>query len=969
MAPSSTPRNFTREARRSAPARLSNSYAMPLAGNAQDSRQRHAVRKHTHKRGMDAAIVPDGRTVRRRRMRSGSTSSASSSDEGDMIASKDFSRVGTDDMVLEDGDSDSSYNSFNLGLQKKMLLEDDDEGLGLPEEGDDRRLTSSTSFKGDEKDRLTTVYRVYRSRYVGDLFRGGDLSAELLTGTNRRVQQRELSRPLYRWMHVENPGMVFGTFVQVVLECPWLDAGQRENVGSILRVARQNSEKSLRMPPGKQGSYVEPEFYEETVQQTVFQGFRSRRQKVETVKWMCIPYFVTSDQPVGKVKRRFTASEPVEYPFLNSGYVLEGNYFQVAQLWCLMVGDSLMITCARRAIEDMPGQFINIKTLPPADPHRRNSGDRAPVIIVSDGGIRTWLIPADTCVTWPEFASNFAELGVDLFEGWDVVYQGARITRQDWPKIMALAAKVSIRLTLQKNDDDDSSYDDSDSDADLPEIQTSDETGNADDPAMRPLTPIPTDEEKSSTKDNWYVFTLMATRADAPSPPISDTTPAAPPKLVVDQGRLRADSDEIDAYLTTTNRRRGEAAAWHTCPQKTYTEVKNYIASLPPDDGTGLNSQRQALFRAARAIFTLFYPLAYAHPVAGKYWGALDRLLRSPPSATTLAATARRVRSLAHAASDVKHEIFGRHGASPPALYNQTNVPHEFIQAWLLVLMFAVLAVTGEAGRTADYARRAKALLAAGKMKIVRRLQTVSLREREAATTTGAAAVLVAQLVQDARGAPMFADRHRLATLYWRDIQAVTAEVHATPLSRRHQETFLSLKGELDTIAGILEDEQRVLVALDDSVRASEAKSVIGEGAAGTKTPARETAVIELSLQSADVTLANFVEMARRVGELEAWHFRMVESNKDRQEKAALAFTTVSVLFLPLTMLASLFGMNTKDIRNLNEGQWVFWVTAGPMSVIGIMIWLVYLGSFKGWMRGAYRWRQRRQRRQIGQMG
>jgi len=77
----------------------------------------------------------------------------------------------------------------------------------------------------------------------------------------------------------------------------------------------------------------------------------------------------------------------------------------------------------------------------------------------------------------------------------------------------------------------------------------------------------------------------------------------------------------------------------------------------------------------------------------------------------------------------------------------------------------------------------------------------------------------------------------------------------------------------------------------------------------------------------------------------------MVESNKDRQEKAALTFTTVTVLFLPLTLLASIFGMNTSDIRDMDFDQGVFWLIGIPLCAIGLLLWLWYLGSFRNWAR------------------
>jgi hypothetical protein len=76
------------------------------------------------------------------------------------------------------------------------------------------------------------------------------------------------------------------------------------------------------------------------------------------------------------------------------------------------------------------------------------------------------------------------------------------------------------------------------------------------------------------------------------------------------------------------------------------------------------------------------------------------------------------------------------------------------------------------------------------------------------------------------------------------------------------------LKSEIENITATLEDQQRVLVALDDSINAGEARSVILESYAKH---GREASTIEFSLECTEETLANFVEMERRRGELESW--------------------------------------------------------------------------------------------------
>lgn len=70
----------------------------------------------------------------------------------------------------------------------------------------------------------------------------------------------------------------------------------------------------------------------------------------------------------------------------------------------------------------------------------------------------------------------------------------------------------------------------------------------------------------------------------------------------------------------------------------------------------------------------------------------------------------------------------------------------------------------------------------------------------------------------------------------------------------------------------------------------------------------------------------------------------MIEGNKVLQEAATLAFTIVTLIFLPLTIVATFLGMNTADIRELKVTQWVYWVAAIPMTALFIIFILYALG-------------------------
>jgi hypothetical protein len=242
---------------------------------------------------------------------------------------------------------------------------------------------------------------------------------------------------------------------------------------------------------------------------------------------------------------------------------------------------------------------------------------------------------------------------------------------------------------------------------------------------------------------------------------------------------------------------------------------------------------------------------------------------------------------------------------------------------------------------------------------MVERLQPVSIRQREAVTPLGVTVLLLGQLLHDSQG-PLTPERHRLTSAYWDFFKEFKAEVHRRPLSRKYEATFTRLKSEFETIIATLEDQQRVLNALEDSIDEAEshsfASSLSKPHSRSLKLePSREASVTEYLIQQTSEMLQNFWEMTRLLNELENWHFLSVSIDKDKQDRASFTFTTVTVFFLPLTTLASILGMNTSDIRNMGDTQWVFWAVAVPICAASLGIWMFYLHSFSvmhgGWWR------------------
>lgn len=70
----------------------------------------------------------------------------------------------------------------------------------------------------------------------------------------------------------------------------------------------------------------------------------------------------------------------------------------------------------------------------------------------------------------------------------------------------------------------------------------------------------------------------------------------------------------------------------------------------------------------------------------------------------------------------------------------------------------------------------------------------------------------------------------------------------------------------------------------------------------------------------------------------EGWLQKQNAMTKNQQQNAIYAFTIVTVVFLPLSFVYSFLGMNTVGIRDMGNGQWVFWVSAIPITLVVILL-------------------------------
>ncbi|KAK4896715.1 hypothetical protein LTR27_005309 [Elasticomyces elasticus] len=68
-----------------------------------------------------------------------------------------------------------------------------------------------------------------------------------------------------------------------------------------------------------------------------------------------------------------------------------------------------------------------------------------------------------------------------------------------------------------------------------------------------------------------------------------------------------------------------------------------------------------------------------------------------------------------------------------------------------------------------------------------------------------------------------------------------------------------------------------------------------------------------------------------------------LSSKEDWRNNAGVVFTVITILFLPPSFVASVLGMNTADLRDTAHGQWIYWATAMPLTVVVIAVTLRYV--------------------------
>ncbi|KAL8911774.1 MAG: hypothetical protein Q9171_003107 [Xanthocarpia ochracea] len=343
-------------------------------------------------------------------------------------------------------------------------------------------------------------------------------------------------------------------------------------------------------------------------------------------------------------------------------------------------------------------------------------------------------------------------------------------------------------------------------------------------------------------------------------------------------------------------------------------------------DESQLKRQRcEKIVSLAKQVYQFLLPLETSSLeswVASKFWGTVYWYLENPEADGSV-----HVHDLA-LRTGIQHKLLAvardlRYGPHPLDI----QIPDELRQSGLeLVAVFFWGTCQMQFKPLHKRFIRSEALLLLGRRKLFLSLAPESIETMEAVLPSGLVAVLIRKLMEDiTEGAP------DICTTYYDYITRLDLEIQKRPHSRTHQEKLASFRQEVNCIIGVLEDQTSIVTQLQQMLNR-------GESMIWSLVRRREDSILRRCLTILEDRISNFNSLERHARELTSFNLLRVESSKDRQEAAILVFTIVTIIFLPLSFVSSFFGMNTTDIRDTKFPQWIFWVSALPLTILVVVI-------------------------------
>ncbi|KAL5326226.1 hypothetical protein ACEPPN_007364 [Leptodophora sp. 'Broadleaf-Isolate-01'] len=492
-----------------------------------------------------------------------------------------------------------------------------------------------------------------------------------------------------------------------------------------------------------------------------------------------------------------------------------------------------------------------------------------------------------------------------------------------------------------------------------------------------------TDQPKNQSKEDFHVFTWLNSRNENNngSPDISTINVDYPTSSVNRQG-LNDDLAEIDTYLSK------ETSLNHRLKYNRFQvlnanrrAIYDELSKLRPDAASteehiiARYETLVGIMNAAELLYSFFLPPGSSGPTTDKYWGPLFSLFSTMPRVTTVdeESTSNYRTRIDHNATEIldwlnrinKSTSLLQDYLSHAPLADRSNItiPDELTTAWLHLVLALIYSV--ENMRFFDsQMTTCHDLINRGIKKVVSNVSKVEMSNYAVFPPFEFASLIAFQLSRD--GNASAAD---ISDTYLEYLKTLQSDIEGNPLDRAHQDRIVCLKQEIEVISETLDVQQYVLRQAQRGFGASRVgarEDAEYADASFSRRPSPRTGgnilpmelagvqsiIIQDNIALVENRIREFREMREIASELGDWNIQKIDSNKDRQEAAIYAFTIVTIIFLPLGTVAGIMGMNTSDVRDMPFGQWVYWATALPLTILVIALCLAWAGELNNFQEG-----------------
>ncbi|PQE19750.1 mg2+ transporter protein [Rutstroemia sp. NJR-2017a WRK4] len=421
------------------------------------------------------------------------------------------------------------------------------------------------------------------------------------------------------------------------------------------------------------------------------------------------------------------------------------------------------------------------------------------------------------------------------------------------------------------------------------------------------------------------------------------------------------------------------------------------------------------IFNTADSIFQFFLPMTSKTPTAMKFWGAVHRIVHGKRKSRSNDGDTEAQdfeplssRSLKHVLDELKpiavrltawSDLLSHAKASD---HTRIKTPNEFLQAWLHLLMGLIYLSKENQHRSYEFIFSAETLTTRGLKTIIQSLSKKNLVESSVVLPLELVSLMSLKLLHGIT--PGHSDIIKTYSSY---TDSIEADIAMKPSDRSHEKRLVQLKHEISAIHTILDTQRTIFNKLREysttafrNRRSNGPPMTVYETLRRTRkttrpedsrprpsakrdwddkeesehmwnTPMWNTYLpTNLKIKSTDAggyrhllteecsvlinsQKKNIMDINFQASQAEETARNKIDTTKDRQEQAIYAFTIVTIIFLPLSAVASIFGMNTNDVRNMDFGQWIYWAVAIPVTVVVIclgLLWTGELGNILEWI-------------------